>query len=103
MDSRTQAKLVHNAANVVRIVAYPVAFIDGGRETHGGPPVVAETSGTGAVAEKLRSPPLLFHAEAAGPAGGSTLVKRLHTLTVERAIPARGRSPAHPKFACDLG
>src|ERR1700677_5109666 len=99
----TQAKLVHDAAHMIRIVPDAVALLDGGRETRGGPAVIGETGRPGDCAEELRNALLLFQVEAAGPAGGSTLAKRLHARTVQRAMPARCRSPAHPKFACDLG
>src|SRR5580658_4482148 len=99
----TQAELVHYSAHMVRIVADAIAHLDGRSEARGSPAVVGKASGAGAGTEKIRDALLLFQVEAARPARGSTLTQRLHALTMQRAMPARCRSPAHPKFTCDLG
>ena len=44
----------------------------------------------------------LFPAEATGSTGGATFAQRIHAPAMQRAVPPRGGSPAHPKFTGDL-
>ena len=94
---------MHDAADVVGIVADAEARIDGVGEAHGGPAVGFESGGARTRLVDLGDALQLVRREAAGTARRAAFAQRLHAFPVQRPMPAGSRGAAHPEFPGNLG
>src|SRR5207253_461435 len=98
-----QPEPVHDASDVIGVIAYAEAGENGLGEAASGPQVGVESGSSRTSLVDLGYLAELFGIQAAGTSRSAPLAQALHAFTREGAAPSRSGSAAHSEFAGDLG